>query len=125
MAGATATVVGFGGAVATATADRPPREARPVADLDGATLFQLKGCARCHDGPGSTADIGVGPPLLDAAAWAGTRRPGLDAAAYLTESMRAPGAYVASGGGGGPFGMPSLVLTDDEIDRLVAYLLDG
>jgi len=122
VAGAVAIIAGIGGAVVTATADRPAREAS--ADVDGSTLFQLKGCARCHDGPRSTADIGGGPPLLDAATWAGTRRPGLDAATYLAESMRTPSAYIAAGGDS-PLGMPSLVLTADEIDRLVAYLLDG
>jgi mono/diheme cytochrome c family protein len=92
--------------------------------LDAATVFQLRGCATCHDGPDSTSMTGAGPPLVDAAAWAGERRPGLTSEAYLAESMRSPGVFrspVAHPG----VEMPNLGLTDDEVDALVTYLLDG
>lgn len=115
-------VTAFAGAGLLALADGPAdRDQRGSSVPDGATLFQLKGCAQCHDGPDSTGS-GAGPPLRDAATWAGTRRPGMGAAAYLEESILAPDAFRAAGG---TFEMPTLVLTADEVDRLVVYLLEG
>lgn len=120
VAGAIATVVGVGGWVASATVGAD--EDGGPATLDGATTFRLRGCASCHIGPSATPSMEVGPPLDDAATWAGERRPGVDAAEYLEESLRSPAAYIASGS---MFGMPLLPLTDEEIDALVTYLLDG
>jgi cytochrome c oxidase subunit 2 len=62
----------------------------------------------------------VGPNLTGLADRAGTRAPGLDARAYVRESIREPGAvrvpdYTAV--------MPDLGLSDDEIDSLTAFLL--
>ena len=112
LAGLTVALVGPG---------RGSRAATPA--LAGPALFAAKGCASCHDGPDSMSPIGAGPPLSNAPAWAGTRRPGFDAAAYLAESMRDPGAFVSPAHTGQAV-MPVLTLDDDEIDRLVAYLLD-
>ena len=118
LAAAVAALAGAG-AVALAVSDEdasPPA----TAAVDGATLFRLKGCAQCHDGPDSTAVAAVGPPLVGAATWAGTRRPGLDAEAYVRESIRTPDAFAAASS---PFEMPTLALTDEEVDRLVDYVL--
>lgn len=92
----------------------------------GATLFQVKGCASCHNGPDSKSRVHGIPPLTDASDWAGDRRPGMSAADYLAESMRTPSAFISPefGGGFGPMtGMPDLNLSDAEIAALVAYLL--
>lgn len=93
---------------------------------DGAQLFQAKGCASCHDGPESSAAIGGFPPLVDATAWAGERRPGLSAADYLAESMRTPAAFISpafSSAVGPTTAMPDLNLDESEIAALVTYLL--
>lgn len=95
---------------------------------DGRQLFVVKGCATCHAGPDTAGASGPGfPSLRDASEWAGTRRPGMTAEDYLTESIAAPGAFVAPGFLPGPAGpttaMPQIRLTSDEIDALVAYLL--
>ena len=113
-------VLAGAGAVALAATDEDGSPTAAAA-VDGAALFRLKGCAQCHDGPDSSAVAAVGPPLVGAATWAGTRRPGLDAEAYVRQSIRTPGAFAAAGS---TFGMPTLVLTDEEVDRLVNYLLD-
>ena len=93
----------------------------------GDELFQAKGCATCHDGPDSTARIGGFPPLVDAADWAGQRRPDMSARAYLTESIDEPGAFISPAFAGGGYGslpaMPNLALTPDEADALIDYLL--
>ena len=95
--------------------------------LVGATLFQIKGCASCHIGSDSSSGMSIGPPLTEASAWAGDRRPGMSAADYLAESMRTPSAYISPAfrGGQGPMtGMPDLDLSETEIEALVAYLLE-
>jgi mono/diheme cytochrome c family protein len=93
---------------------------------DGRQLFQARGCAACHGNPAADAPNDGGFPSLHAAAvWAGERRPGLTAEAYLAESMRTPEAFISPAwvGGGPTTAMPQLNLTDDEIDALVEYLL--
>lgn len=96
--------------------------------LDGSQLFRAKGCATCHAGPDTVSEFdAVFPSLAAAPEWAGTRRPGLNARAYLTESMVAPGAFVSpdfhNGRVGPTTAMPQLPLTDEEINALVDYLL--
>jgi cytochrome c551/c552 len=97
--------------------------------LDGAALFRSKGCASCHSGPDTSSQLGAEfPNLGDAAAWAGERRPGMDARAYLAESIGEPWAFTAPGFTGrlGPVeAMPALGHTEAEIDALVTYLLAG
>jgi mono/diheme cytochrome c family protein len=101
----------------------PPSTAAGTAaagEVDGAWVFQVKGCAGCHVG-----QVGRYPDLRHAADWAGERRPGMSAEAYLAESIRDPGAFAAPNGWaaeGGPT-MPYLDVSDAEVDALVAYLL--
>jgi mono/diheme cytochrome c family protein len=97
----------------------------PAPTVSGATLFQAKGCAGCHIGPDSRPDHTNVPSLAGALRWAGTRREGLDGRAYIAESIRTPGAFISPAflGGGPP--MPDLGLSDQEIDALVDYLLQG
>jgi mono/diheme cytochrome c family protein len=100
--------------------------ARRVPAADGSQLFHAKGCAGCHDGPGSTAFAGDLPSLADAGRWAGQRRPGVTAADYLAESMRSPSAFISpafSRSTGPTTGMPLLRLTEREIDAIVEFLL--
>ena len=94
----------------------------------GSNLFRAKGCATCHDGPDSSGKLGGFPVLSDAPSWAGSRRDGYSATAYVTESIRDPSAFIspAWGGGVGPTSaMPVLALSDEEIDALTEYLLQG
>jgi mono/diheme cytochrome c family protein len=102
-------------------ADAPPVE------LDGSKLFRIKGCASCHTGPNTVAGMVGFPPLDSVATWAGERRPGLDAAEYVAESIRTPSAFRSPAWqGGGPTGaMPDLGLTEAEIDAITEYLLQG
>ncbi len=98
-------------------------------ESDGAQLFLVKGCSSCHAGPDTTASIGAGfPSLADAPTWAGDRRANLSAKDYLTESLAAPGVFIAPGfrpGQSGPTtGMPQLRLTSNEIEAIVDYLLE-
>ena len=110
---------------ATATTTALPAAGDP---LDGATLFRTKGCAQCHTGPDSAGMVPIGPDLSDASEWAGDRRPGMSPEDYIAESVRTPGAFVSPAFepvGGPTSGMPQLDVSDDELDALVRYLLDG
>ncbi|WP_166657741.1 c-type cytochrome [Ilumatobacter fluminis] len=95
-----------------------------AAALEGAGLFEAKGCASCHDGPSSTARPGGAPSLRRAVDWAGDRRPGMTAEEYIAESIVAPAVFVSPAYAGGVPWMPTLTVTQDEIDALVTYLLD-
>jgi cytochrome c1 len=100
--------------------------ARPALALDRAALFRAKGCAPRHAGPDTDPAFTGLPDLSDAPSWAGRRESGLGAAAYLRESIRDPGVFTAPGFKplDGPVqGMPTLAVSDAEVDALVAYLL--
>lgn len=98
----------------------------PAPAVSGETLFQAKGCAGCHAGPDSSPQFTDYPPLTDADVWAGSRREGMDARAYLAESIRTPGVFVSPVfRRDGPSPMPALGLSDREIDALIDYLLQG
>jgi hypothetical protein len=96
---------------------------------DGGALFDAKGCAGCHVGPGGDPDDFVGfPDLSDASAWAGARRPGMSATEYIAESIRDPEAFTSpafTGAMGPVAGMPTLDVSEEEIDALVEYLLES
>jgi cytochrome c oxidase subunit 2 len=63
--------------------------------MRGARVFARQGCAGCHlvDGQGGQ----VGPDLSHVATVAATRRPGVDAATYLRQSVVEPNAFIVDG----------------------------
>jgi mono/diheme cytochrome c family protein len=80
------------------------------------------GCAVCHSlEPG--VDL-IGPSLAGVATRAAATVPGLDAAAYLRQSVVDPDAYIVPGFPAGQM-LPDFasVLGDDQIEHLVAFLL--
>jgi mono/diheme cytochrome c family protein len=97
--------------------------AAPVG-VDGAALFQAKGCAACHDGPDGRSPVGIGPPLDDVSAWAADRIAGTSAGDYVRQSIVAPQAFRSPAAHDGGAEMPALAVGPDELDALVAYLLD-
>jgi cytochrome c551/c552 len=102
-----------------------PDSAASTSGHDGLDLFMRKGCASCHNGPQTSARVAVAPSLADVAEWAGDRKPGFSAAQYVHESIINPPAFISPGFiQTGPVEMPSLNLTDAEIDALVTYLLE-
>jgi mono/diheme cytochrome c family protein len=87
----------------------------------GARIFTGKGgCVGCHNaGSGGGA---TGPNLSHVATNAETRKPGMDARAYISESIHDPQAFLVPGY---PPVMPSFrgTLTEDEINQVIAFLL--
>lgn len=88
----------------------------------GARLFTAKGCAVCH-ALGAAETVVAGPSLERIAATAGTRRPGLSAEAYLRESIRQPQAFSSPIALNTSILMPTLEVSEPELDALVAFLL--
>jgi cytochrome c551/c552 len=94
-----------------------------VTTTRGALLFATKGCIGCHTHAYfPNARMQVGPDLTAVADRAGTRVAGLDARAYIRQSLHEPGAYRVAGY---TAVMPDLGLTDEQIDSLTAFLLSS
>ena len=88
----------------------------------GALLFATKGCIGCHTHAAlPNARMQVGPDLTGLPHRAATRVAGLDARAYLRQSLREPGAYSAASSSTAV--MPDLKLSDEEVEALSAFLL--
>jgi mono/diheme cytochrome c family protein len=106
-----------------------PEPKRPTEDVTmlspeaqaGGRIFTGKGgCVGCHNaGSGGGA---TGPNLSRIGTEGGSRKPGTDAAAYITESLNDPQAFLVSGFA--PI-MPSFrgTLSEEEINQVVQYLL--
>ena len=106
--------------VSTSDATSTGLRLSPAAER-GASLFALKGCIGCHmHSAFPRAHMQVGPDLTGLADRASSRVAGLDASAYVRQSLREPGAYRASGSNAV---MPDLGLTNEQIESLTAFLL--
>jgi cytochrome c551/c552 len=109
-----------GGAFWTMRDDAAPTGSSSL-PMDGAALFQAKGCAGCH-ATQLSGFTGPGPDLTDAADWAGTRIAGVSAEDYIRQSILDPQSYIAPADDT-QWQMPSLPLAPEELDVLVTYLL--
>jgi len=77
-------------------------------------------CATCHTLDGTTL---VGPSFQGIKDTAGTRVAGLSAEDYLRESITDPEAYIVEGYSGQMYREYAKVLSDEEIDGLITFLL--
>jgi len=119
----------------TQSEEHPPPELEITLETDndtlvgmGETLLKTKGgCLLCHKitEQGNTR----GPDLRGVGGRAAARKPGMDAEAYLTESLVSPGAYVVEefAAAGGTSIMPAADkppadLSPTELKAMVAYL---
>jgi mono/diheme cytochrome c family protein len=86
------------------------------------TIGAAPGCSVCHSTEPDKA--GVGPSLAGVASRAGQRVPGQTAVQYLRNSILNPNAYIVSSfSADGMYQDFSKVLTDEQVNDLVAYLL--
>jgi cytochrome c2 len=96
--------------------------AAPITVERGALLFATKGCIGCHTHAAfPSARMQVGPELTGLPLRAATRVAGLDARAYVRQSLREPGAYSAASSSTAV--MPDLKLSDEDVEALTAFLL--
>lgn len=86
----------------------------------GRQLF-LQSCGACHATVGDT--VIVGPSLAGIASRAGTMVDGLDAGAYIEQSILDPGAYVNPGFANVMPTSFGSFYSDAELEALVEYLL--
>jgi cytochrome c oxidase subunit 2 len=129
VTGALAIVFGAAGLYVWANDDESPTSgatSTPVSVTDavaaGRNLFLNKGCTGCHQIVGVSGGIEVGPNLTLLAQRAGERVAGMSAEQYVRASILTPDAYIVSGYAN-PSPMPQLLVSDDELDALVAFLL--
>jgi cytochrome c2 len=98
---------------------------------NGAKLFETGGelayfgCVACHTLDGSEADTikHGGPSLLGISERAGSRVADTSAEDYLRESILDPSAYVVEGYGNDMEKAYRYLLSEDEINDLIAFLL--
>jgi cytochrome c oxidase subunit 2 len=108
----------------TAEDEAPPSSSLELVER-GRLLFGAKGCIACHHiaTRGIVDGYGMGPDLSSLPEQAGTRAEGLSAEEYVRVSILNPNADYAPGFSV-TFGMPQLEVSGDELDALVAFLLD-
>ncbi len=114
-------------ATASPPADAPATDTPTVSSDDGEAIFTGSGgCAACHTIEGVTAGL-VGPDLTHIGTDAGTRKPGVSAEEYISESIREPEVFVAEGVERAIPGLMTAALTanltDGQVDALVEFLL--
>ena len=89
--------------------------------LDGPAIFQTRGCVGCHSIQGVTDAASIGPDLTGLGERAGDRVDGLDPSEYVIQSVRSPQAFIVPGYSAF---MPTIELSDDELEVLVDFLLE-
>ena len=93
----------------------------------GAAIFatsytEAPSCSFCHTI--SDDDSGIGPSLYGIGNRAGNRVDGMNAVVYLRESIVDPNAYIADGSSKSRmYAHFDELLSDEDIDNLIAYLL--
>ena len=86
------------------------------------TIGSAPGCSVCHSTEPN--QVIVGPSLAGVASRAGQRVPGQTAEQYLRTSIVTPNAYIVPGySANGMYQDFAKVLTDQQVNDLVAYLL--
>jgi mono/diheme cytochrome c family protein len=100
-----------------------PERGRQIWDGGGGVLSG--GCQECHSLDGSEQTVGpvIAPTWQGISGRAGDRVPGLSAEEYLRESIVEPAAYIVEGYSDiMPKGF-KILLSGEDIDSLVAFLL--
>jgi mono/diheme cytochrome c family protein len=100
----------------------PAADSTPLSDEEalGEGLFRQH-CASCHSNVGDT--VIVGPPLAGIATTGETRVEGMGADGYIEQSILDPSAYVNEGYQDLMPKTFGTILTGEELDALVAFLL--
>lgn len=81
-------------------------------------------CVNCHNrAAAGRSGLAIGPGLLHISERAATRIEGMDAAAYIEDSIRQPGDFIVPGFSGIMYGLFAEKYSDQEIADVVAYLL--
>ncbi len=101
-----------------------PERGREIWDTGGGVLSG--GCSSCHSLDGTEIKEGsrlLGPSWQGVAGRAGDRVPGLSAGEYLRESIEDPAAFIVEGYSDFMPKGYKILLSGEDIDSLVAFLL--
>jgi cytochrome c2 len=79
-------------------------------------------CQNCHSLEGGGSEV-YGPSPAGISAVAGTRVRGLDTVEHLRESILDPSAYIVDGFEDTMEKFYSLLLTEDDVNNLIAFML--
>lgn len=123
--GETGTPEGTPDATSEATADSPASAGDPER---GRVIFsagqeQAPPCSGCHATTNAGRGFALGPSLWGVADRAGTRKEGMSAEAYLTESILQPRVYVVPGFRDMMYPNFADVLSATDVADIVAYLM--
>lgn len=99
-----------------------PQRGHEIWDSGGDVIFP-NGCSMCHSLDGTEDDRSPSPSWLGISEVAGSRVPGLSATEYLRESIVDPGAYIVEGYRDTMPKSFALLLSEEDIAGLVAFLL--
>lgn len=116
-----------GGSQADATQPTVPNPDAVGDPAAGREIFMTRqadapACISCHTVDGSSSP--VGPSLQHIAAKAGSRVEGMDAVAYLRQSIVEPDAYLADNRTQARmYSGYNAALSEDQLNDLIAYLL--
>ncbi len=110
----------LGAVVLGACAEDPADENLTPREKEGKYLF-AQHCTACHSTQPNT--VVSGPSLAGLATRAETRVTGLPAYEYIQQSIERPSAYIVDGFSDLMPSSLSQILTPEEIQQLVAYLL--
>ncbi len=102
-----------------------PERGRQIWEDGGGVLSQMGSCSHCHslDGTENTVGHDIAPTWLGVSGRAGDRVPGLSAEGYLRESIVDPAAYIVEGYSDFMLKGFRFLLSEEDIDNLVAFLL--
>lgn len=97
-----------------------PQRGREIFESGGEKYTEQFYCSRCHslDGTG-----GYGPTMQGIAVLAGERVPGMTAEAYIRQSILDPDAFIVEGYLQNMGLLHSRLLSQQEVEDLVAFLL--
>jgi mono/diheme cytochrome c family protein len=106
--------------------DSPPVAGDPERGREifvtGGGVIDNTPCSTCHSLEGIPSERG-GPPMQGISERAAERVPELSADEYLRQSIIDPGAYIVDGFDGAMGSVWQFLLSDEDIDDLVAFLL--
>lgn len=102
------------------TADNTPTDAVSAQIEAGKKIFQVN-CAACHATEGD--QVLVGPSMVGLASRAGEIIQGMDAEAYIEQSITDPAAHINDGFQNLMPNTYGSVLSQEELDALVTYLM--
>jgi mono/diheme cytochrome c family protein len=98
-----------------------PERGREIFETGGGVISAY--CVKCHSLDGSVGTGAAGPSIQGISGLAGERMPELSAEDYLRQSITEPGSYVVEGFDNRMPRIFRFILSEEDLDDLVAFML--